>query len=279
MAKIVIGNVKGKDGRGIAKIVKTASTGAVDTYTITYTDNTTSTFTIKNSDTISLQRQIVPSAAVESSATASQAYAAGDYVVVNGILRKVKSAIAKGNAIGDSNSTAKTVTGELATLGDSVSQDILHRPTCTLTATVTGWHGEAFVTTNQFNDETNRWEYDRGSFLQLRVWLWSYKLSEDPWTNAVQPPNNPFGTDAWCAKVPIKVTDGSFEEVVRDVAVLTVADSSGYVTFNGVSKCDMFLARDGYPYVLIGEKDKFANAAGFVHIDTTVFNSRFKSEA
>lgn len=122
MAKIIIGNVKGKDGRGITKIVKTASTGTVDTYTITYTDNTTSTFTINNSNSISLQRQIVPSAAVESSTIASQAYAAGAYVVVNGILRKVKSAIAKGNAISDSNSTATTVTGELTTIRNSVAR-------------------------------------------------------------------------------------------------------------------------------------------------------------
>lgn len=124
MAKIIIGNVKGKDGRGISKIIKTASTGAVDTYTITYTDNTTSTFTINNSDNILIQRQIVPSAAVESSATASQAYAAGDYVVVNGVLRKVKSAIATGNTISDSNSTATTVTGELA---NSVSRVGLYK--------------------------------------------------------------------------------------------------------------------------------------------------------
>ena len=122
MAKIVIGNVKGKDGRGISKIEKTASTGTVDTYTIKYTDNTTSTFTINQADSISLQRQIVPSAAVESSSTASQAYAAGNYVVVNGVLRKVKAAIAKGNAISNSNSTATTVTGELATIGNSVYQ-------------------------------------------------------------------------------------------------------------------------------------------------------------
>lgn len=122
MAKTLIGNIKGKDGRGIASIKKTGTTGSVDTYTITYTDNTTSTYTVKNADGISLQRQIVPSAAVESSATASQAYAAGDYVVVNGLLRKVKAAIAKGNAISDSNSTATTVTGELATIGNSVSQ-------------------------------------------------------------------------------------------------------------------------------------------------------------
>nr|DAP22359.1 MAG TPA: hypothetical protein [Caudoviricetes sp.] len=114
MAKTLIGNIKGKDGRGISSISKTNTTGVVDTYTITYTDDTTSTFTINNSDSISLQRQIVPSAAVESSATASQAYAAGDYVVVSGVLRKVTAAIAKGDTIGDSNSAATTVSGELA---------------------------------------------------------------------------------------------------------------------------------------------------------------------
>ena len=114
MAKIIIGNVKGRDGRGISKIMKTASTGVIDTYTITYTDGTTSTFTIRNSDEIMLQRQIVPSAAVESSTTASQAYTAGNYVVVGGVLRKVTASIAKGATINDSNSTATTVTKELA---------------------------------------------------------------------------------------------------------------------------------------------------------------------
>ena len=117
MAKTLIGNIKGKDGRGITSINKTGTTGSVDTYTITYTDSTTSTFTVNNSDSIELQRQIVPSASVESSATASQAYAAGQYVVVNGVLRKVKSAIAKGNTISDSNSTATTVGGELESIG------------------------------------------------------------------------------------------------------------------------------------------------------------------
>ena len=117
MAKTLIGNIRGKDGRGIASIDKTGTTGSVDTYTIKYTDNTTSTYTVNNSDSVSLQRQIVPSAAVESSATASQAYAAGDYVVVSGVLRKVTASIAKGNAISDSNSTATTVGGELASMG------------------------------------------------------------------------------------------------------------------------------------------------------------------
>lgn len=114
MAKTLIGNIKGKDGRGISKIEKTATTGVVDTYTITYTDGTQSTYELRNSDDIAIQRQIVPSAAVESSTTASQAYSASDYVVVGGVLRKVTSSIAKGSTIGDSNSTATTVTGELA---------------------------------------------------------------------------------------------------------------------------------------------------------------------
>nr|DAF33231.1 MAG TPA: hypothetical protein [Caudoviricetes sp.] len=113
MAKTLIGNIKGKSGRGIASIKKTGTTGSVDTYTITYTDETTSTFTIKNSDEIMLQRQIVPSASVEASNIASQPYKAGQYVVVAGVLRKVTSAIAEGNTISDSNSTATTVGGEL----------------------------------------------------------------------------------------------------------------------------------------------------------------------
>ena len=123
MARTLIGNIKGKDGRGITSIEKTGTTGQVDTYTITYTDSTTSTFTVNNSDSIAIQRQIVPSAAVESSATASQAYSAGDYVVVNGILRKVTAAIAKGNTISDSNSTATTVTGEIKGMSPVILYD------------------------------------------------------------------------------------------------------------------------------------------------------------
>lgn len=38
----------GSDGRGITSIAKTSTSGLVDTYTITYTNNTTSTFTVTN---------------------------------------------------------------------------------------------------------------------------------------------------------------------------------------------------------------------------------------
>jgi lysophospholipase L1-like esterase len=40
--------VAGEDGRGIESIVKTSTAGLVDTYTITYTDGTTSTFNVTN---------------------------------------------------------------------------------------------------------------------------------------------------------------------------------------------------------------------------------------
>lgn len=40
--------IAGKDGRGIVSIIKTSTIGLVDTYTITYTDNTTSTFNVTN---------------------------------------------------------------------------------------------------------------------------------------------------------------------------------------------------------------------------------------
>lgn len=120
MAKTLIGNVKGNDGRGISKIEKTATTGDVDTYTITYTDSTTSTYDVRNGDTIAIQRQIVPSAAIESSTTATQSYGVGDYLILNGVLRKVTAPIAGGNQITDSNSKATTVTSELSPAADTV---------------------------------------------------------------------------------------------------------------------------------------------------------------
>lgn len=39
---------KGDDGKGIVSIEKTSTSGLVDTYTITYSDNTTSTYTVTN---------------------------------------------------------------------------------------------------------------------------------------------------------------------------------------------------------------------------------------
>ena len=43
-----LGNVKGPAGKGIQSITKTGTSGLIDTYTITYSDGTTSSFTVTN---------------------------------------------------------------------------------------------------------------------------------------------------------------------------------------------------------------------------------------
>nr|DAU59979.1 MAG TPA: hypothetical protein [Caudoviricetes sp.] len=257
MAKTLIGNIKGKNGRGITSIKKTGTTGSVDTYTITYTDSTTSTFTINNSDSISLQRQIVPSAAVESSATASQAYAAGDYVVVNGFLRRVKAAIAKGNTIGDSNSTATTVTGEIATALDSASRTVRVK-----TVVPDGWHGELTVATDV--DEGGSSGGETGRFAELRGYIWSYDASADPWNNAVRPPSAPGDADTWWVKIPERLSWSGKVDTRTCGAVIMKQSSEGMgYDFFGTYKSDCFLANDGYAYLSFGNKGYFtAKPAG-----------------
>lgn len=44
----IVDVMDGTDGRGVVSIEKTGTAGLVDTYTITYTDNTTATFTVTN---------------------------------------------------------------------------------------------------------------------------------------------------------------------------------------------------------------------------------------
>ena len=50
MVKYELGYVKGADGRGIVSIEKTGTSGLIDTYTITYSDGTTTTFVVKNGE-------------------------------------------------------------------------------------------------------------------------------------------------------------------------------------------------------------------------------------
>lgn len=105
------------NGKSIVSIEKTSSVGYVDTYTITYNDGTTDTFEItlatitvddalSDSSTNPVENRVVTNAlntksnnsnlaTVESGTTASQAYTVGDYLVYNGQLCKVISAIAQ----------------------------------------------------------------------------------------------------------------------------------------------------------------------------------------
>lgn len=231
MAKTLIGNIKGKDGRGIVSIDKTGTTGSVDTYTIRYTDGTTSTYTVNNPDSVSLQRQIVPSAAVESSATASQAYAAGDYVVVNGILRKVKSAIAKGNAISDSNSTATTVTGEFAAIRDSVSNQT------TMYESNGAPHGSC-----RLNISNNIHRFYGTAIVLSNEW-------GNVWNAAVKCPG--ISDNTWYIKTGFKVPTPSKAYSVP-CSGITTGGFSGSLSpeyFNSAVYC---VGTDGYIYIPIG---------------------------
>lgn len=57
--------LKGQEGKSIKKIIKTSTSGLVDTYTITLTDGTTSTFSVTNGKGISSIEQTSTSGLVD----------------------------------------------------------------------------------------------------------------------------------------------------------------------------------------------------------------------
>jgi hypothetical protein len=61
---------------------------------------------------------------VVTSATASRAYAAGDYIVLNGILYKVTASISSGETIGASNTQRVYITDEITTIAGSLESDL-----------------------------------------------------------------------------------------------------------------------------------------------------------
>ncbi len=112
----------GADGRGIVSITKTGTQGLVDTYTITYTDGSTSTFTVTNADGSTMQENL---ATVETTNTASQPYAVGEFLVFGGRLCKVTTAIAQGDTLViGTNIDYDTVGSELAQISADLSAKI-----------------------------------------------------------------------------------------------------------------------------------------------------------
>lgn len=78
---------KGDDGRGIASIVRTSGNGAAgttDTYTITYTDGTTSTYTVRNGSDGQDGDKGEPGLVWRGEWDANAAYDYGDVVMFNG---------------------------------------------------------------------------------------------------------------------------------------------------------------------------------------------------
>ena len=110
------------NGKGISNISKTGAIGLDDIYTITYNDETTSTFTVPNGKgTDLIQEQIVPTASIESGETASKAYNVGDFLAKDLILYKVTKAIAKDDAltVGD-NIASETIAEGLNSIQNQI---------------------------------------------------------------------------------------------------------------------------------------------------------------
>ena len=105
---------RGLDGRGIVSIAKTGTSGLVDTYTITYTDATTSTFTVTNG----ANGQITATSFAEEFSS-SKAYAAGDYVVYSGQLYQFTTAHAAG-AWNASHATAVQIADQVGELKSAI---------------------------------------------------------------------------------------------------------------------------------------------------------------
>ena len=135
---------QGATGNGISSITKTGTVGLVDTYTIAFTDGTSTTFTVTNgqdgssnvqwgditgtltnqtdlSNALSAKANASNLATIESSTTASQAYSEGDYLVLSGQLYEVIADIASGETLTvGTNISATTVGSELTALNNSL---------------------------------------------------------------------------------------------------------------------------------------------------------------
>ena len=112
------------NGKGITSISKTGAIGLDDIYTITYNDETTSTFTVQNGENVaySIQNQIVPTASIEREETASKAYSKGDFLVKDGILYKVTKNIDKDDVLTvGGNIESDTLCGEISSLSEKTA--------------------------------------------------------------------------------------------------------------------------------------------------------------
>lgn len=134
----------GPTGNGISSITKTGTVGLVDTYTIAFTDGTSTTFTVTNgqdgssnvqwgditgtlanqtdlNNALSAKANASNLATIESSTTASQSYSEGDHLVLNGQLYEVTADVASGETlVVGTNITARNVGEELTALNNGL---------------------------------------------------------------------------------------------------------------------------------------------------------------
>ena len=151
------------NGKGITSISKTGEIGLDDIYTITYNDETTSTFTVPNGKATDLvQSQIVPTASIESGETASKAYSVGEYLAKDFILYKVTKAIAEGDAL---------------TVGDNIASETIAEGIYSINGRLTQVQSQIVPTASIEVGETASKAYSVGDFIAKDGIL--YKVTTD----------------------------------------------------------------------------------------------------
>ncbi|MBQ4060665.1 MAG: metallophosphoesterase [Bacilli bacterium] len=163
--------VKGETGNGISSIEKTSTEGLVDTYTITFTDGTTTTFTVTNGKdgedgTQGIQGiQGVPGEDGHTPVITIQ----NGYWYIDGINTNVLAEGIKGETGNGISSITKTESNGLV---DTYTITFTNGTTTTFTVT-NGNNGEDAITPLvKINEETNMWEvsYDNGiTWVSLNV--------------------------------------------------------------------------------------------------------------
>ena len=103
MVKYELGYVKGADGNGIVSVVKTATVGLVDTYTITFSDGSTTTFQVRNGEDGSSQT-------IDSSLSTTSVNAVQNKVITGALNGKASSS--HSHSIGDVSSLQSSLDGK-----------------------------------------------------------------------------------------------------------------------------------------------------------------------
>ena len=122
--------VKGDTGNGIVSIAKTGASGLVDTYTITFTDGSTTTFAVTNGADGDITN-------VAQAFDATKAYSAGDMVLYQGTLYTFTAAHAAGAWVG-SDAQAVILADEVTALKDDLNNvaEIMYPNTDVVVASV-----------------------------------------------------------------------------------------------------------------------------------------------
>lgn len=189
--------VQGETGNGISSITKTATAGLVDTYTITFTDGATTTFTVTNG----ADGDIINVAAAFD---ATKAYAVGDMVLYQGTLYAFTAAHAAGAWVG-TDAQAVILADQVTELKDDLNYRVSETEITYTFVRPYYWNVETETAVNTKLTGSNwvagypipvnagekyRIKACQGNTNKTRIWIFA-----DDDNNIIQMANNYYGTD------------------------------------------------------------------------------------